>query len=129
MPELALYAYLQQVVADNELIVSQSVEQSDRRKRVTSKVPQVVANSYRQQVFDVADVFRPLGAPLSGSSNGPVVAQSDLCQSEQTERVVLTSTMDGVVDGVGNTAGGGNDTRTEDSDRKPGQKVRTENLR
>ena len=65
-----LYSYLQQVVADNELIVSQSVEQSDRRKRVTSKVPQVVANCYRQQVFDVADVFRPLGPPLSGSSSG-----------------------------------------------------------
>ena len=37
-------------------------------------------------------------------SNGPVVAQSDLCQRGQTERAVLTPTMGGVVGGVGNTA-------------------------
>ena len=47
-----LYGYLQQVVADNELIVPQSVEQSDRYKCVTPKVPQSVANCYRPQVVD-----------------------------------------------------------------------------
>ena len=47
-----LYSYLQQVVADNGLIIPQSVEPSNRGKRVTSKMPQAVANCYRPQVVD-----------------------------------------------------------------------------
>ena len=80
-------AYLQQVVADNELIVPQSVEQSDRSKCVTSKVPQSVANCYRPQV--VEDNGCGAYLPQVVADNGVVVQQlADLNRNKIIQQLV-----------------------------------------